>query len=296
MKKFFGQVKRIVLVPLLMGLVYAVAIKYFIRPSLVIMTGTEGLSLATSYFLDSETVFVVLYLLFQAVLLVFAFIRVNVLFSLKTLVTVAGVALFILVLPMIKVASPEPENERLVLVLFGAILSGIAKAFSLKNRGSVGDEDIIAVYFSEKLRKPVGKILVYAGIVSMIYGLILSYLKSGNISSVANTLIYTSIFIFVSAETVNTIFKRFNYSRLTVNIEDESTISRILKEHLPDRSYTVIDVHGSYLKNLRKEITIILSQEELPVIVEAIKKSNINCFLYHNRVDGIEGRFNLLKF
>ncbi len=70
----------------------------------VILTGTEGLSLATSYYLDSERVFIILYAAFQALLIY---------------------------LPMIEVASPEPENERIVLVFFGAIIMGLGKALAL---------------------------------------------------------------------------------------------------------------------------------------------------------------------
>ena len=36
------------------GTLYAVAIKYFVFPSRVIMTGTEGISIATAYFFDNQ--------------------------------------------------------------------------------------------------------------------------------------------------------------------------------------------------------------------------------------------------
>ncbi|MDD3051168.1 MAG: YitT family protein [Candidatus Cloacimonetes bacterium] len=284
------------LVPIFTGFLYAVAIKYFIRPSTVIMTGTEGLSLATSYYLDSEFSFVVFYSAFQFILVMFSFFKIGIKFSIKTLMTVSSVSAFILILPMIKFASPEPENERLVLVLFGSIIAGIAKALSLKNRGSVGDEDIIAVYFSEKLRKPVGKIIISAGLISMVYGLVLAYLKTESISYVANTLIYTTIFIFVSAETVNAIYRRYKYSRVTINVDKIDQISSVISHIFPERSFTISDVEGSFSGSNRKQITLILSQEEMPVLLNSLNSIDEKFFLYYNQVDGIVGRFMYSKF
>lgn len=284
------------LMPIFAGFLYAVAIKYFIRPSSVIMTGTEGISIATSYYFDSELLFVIFYSFFQLILIIFSFIKIGKKFSLKTLLTVSSVSIFILILPMISFGSPEPENERLVLVIFGAIIAGIAKALSLKNRGSVGDEDVIAVYISEKLRKPVGKIIIFAGIISMIYGLILLYLKTGSMSSIANTLIYTTIFIFVSAETVNNIYKRFKYSRIIINTENIDLVRKTIIDCLPERSFTVNDVIGGYTGTERKQISLILSQEELPELLDRIKELPDKYFLYHDTIDGVVGRFSFRKF
>lgn len=54
------------------GIIYAIAIKYFIFPSKVIMTGTEGIAIATAYFFDSQKLFIWIYLVFQIFLIVFA--------------------------------------------------------------------------------------------------------------------------------------------------------------------------------------------------------------------------------
>ncbi|WP_020613585.1 YitT family protein [Sediminispirochaeta bajacaliforniensis] len=98
------------------------------------------------------------------------------------------IVLLLLCMPDMQVASPEPENERLLLVLFGAILAGIGKSLAFMNRGSTGDEDIASVYVSEKLRKPVGKISIIAGSISTVYGVVLNYIKVQDPAIVVNTL------------------------------------------------------------------------------------------------------------
>lgn len=143
---------------LLSGVLYAIALKYFVLPSKVILTGTEGVATALSYYFDSYWLFIVLYLIFQACLLVFAFARVSLVFALRSLLVVGTVVLFLAILPELEVAEPEPHNERIILVLFGGILAGAAKALAFTNRGSTGDEDIVGAYFATKYLKPVGTI------------------------------------------------------------------------------------------------------------------------------------------
>ena len=59
------------------GALYAIALKYFVLPSKVILTGTEGIASALSYYFDSYWLFIILYLTFQIILLIFGFARVS---------------------------------------------------------------------------------------------------------------------------------------------------------------------------------------------------------------------------
>jgi uncharacterized membrane-anchored protein YitT (DUF2179 family) len=74
------------------GALYAVAIKYFIFPARVIMTGMEGVSIATAYFFNSKWLFIWMYLFFQAILVIFAFFKIGFRFAFRTLLVVCSVA------------------------------------------------------------------------------------------------------------------------------------------------------------------------------------------------------------
>lgn len=49
------------------GILYAVALKYFVLPSKVILTGTVGIASALSYYFENYTLFILLYLFFQTI-------------------------------------------------------------------------------------------------------------------------------------------------------------------------------------------------------------------------------------
>lgn len=273
------------------GFIYSVAIKYFVFPTHIILTGTEGIATATSYYYESETLFTVLYLIFQSILLTFGYLKVGKRFALHSAILVISLAFFITVLPALQFADPKPENERIVLVLFGGILAGIAKALAFKNSGSVGDEDIVNAYIAQKLKKPIGMFVIVAGAISTIYGLTLEYIKFGDFSNVINTLMYTSIYIFVSAETLNIFYKKFRFSTITIITENTLKIENILKVILPERTYTKQTGIGGYSNKPMNIISLVVTQEEIQSTINSIREVDSSTFIYHNEIDGINGRF-----
>jgi len=214
------------------GVLYAIAIKYFVFPSRVIMTGTEGISIATAYFFDNQKVFIWLYLFFQTALIIFAFRKISFRFAFRTALVIGSVVGLLSILPEYQFASPEPQNERIMLVIFGGILAGIAKAIAFRYSSSTGDEDIPSAYFSMKYLRPVGNIAVVAAILSTAFGMALAFIKTHQIEPVINTLLYTAVYIFMSAETLNNFYRKFKLALVNVitkspDIHDTRGIRRL---------------------------------------------------------------------
>jgi len=273
------------------GLLYACALKYFVFPAEVILTGFEGIASATAYFTGNPAVFLIIYIIAQACLAVFAFLKISAVFALRTLLTVGTVVLGLWLLPDLQFASPEPQNERILLVLFGGILAGLAKALSLRLRGSTGDEDVLAAWFAMRYLKPVGKIAIIAAAVSTAYGLLLGYLKTGQLEPVVNTLMYTAIFIFTSAETLNNFFRKFKLVVLTVFGPDPGKIGQAIREAAPHRTYTLQDAVGGYHGEPMRLVRTIITHEELPAVLDSISAEAPEAFWFHHDIEGISSRY-----
>ncbi|MES2661403.1 MAG: YitT family protein [Verrucomicrobiota bacterium] len=275
----------------LAGLLYAVALKYFVFPSKVILTGFEGLAAATAYFFEKESLFLILYAFSQTVLVAFAFVKISRTFAFRTLLTVGTVMLALPLLPSLQFANADAGNERIILVLFGGILSGLAKALSLRLRGSTGDEDILAAYFAMKYLKPVGTIAIVAAGVSTVYGLALEYLKSGGIEPVVNTLMYTSIFIFTSSETLNNFFRKFKLVLLTVFGKDAKTLGQAITDAAPHRTCTIQPATGGFSTDTFEMVRTVVTHEELPEVLESIQRAAPGAFWYHQDIEGISRHY-----
>lgn len=275
------------------GTLYAIALKYFVLPSKVVLTGTEGVAAALSYYFDNFTVFIVLYLIFQAILMIFAFLKISRKFAFRSTLVVGTVVGLLAVLPDFEFASPEPQNERIILVIFGGILAGVAKAVAFKNRGSTGDEDILGAYFSVKYLKPVGSIAIMAAVVSTAFGLGMDLLKNGQFESVINTLMYTCIYIFASAETLNNLYHKFQITQFTVITLKPEVVGDAIKRTREHRTYTVHTGNGGHSGQEFWILKVILTQEELPGLIHAVEKAEPNCFHYAIDIEEVSSRFSI---
>ena len=74
--------------------------------------------------------------------------------------------------------------------------------------------------------KPVGSIGIIAAGVSTSFGIALDLLKNGALESAVNTLMYTCIYIFASAETLNNLYHKFKLTMLAIITRNHESRSR----------------------------------------------------------------------
>jgi uncharacterized membrane-anchored protein YitT (DUF2179 family) len=261
---------------LLSGVLYAIALKYFVLPSKIILTGSEGIAAALSYYFENYWVFLGLYLAFHSVLLAFAFARVSGMFAFRSMLVVGTVAGCLAVFPELRVADPEPQNERIILVIFGGLLAGVAKAMAFRKRGSTGDEDIVGAYFAMKYLKPVGSIAVIAAVVSTAFGLAIDYLKNGDLAVVINTLMYTCLYIFISAETLNNLYRKFKLTMLTIITQRSAEVGKAIVATSEHRTFTIQKGVGGRSGEEYSMVRTILTHEELLQMIEAVQLADSN--------------------
>ncbi len=281
------------LMMLLAGLLYAISLKYFVLPSKVILTGTEGIASALSYYFESYNLFIALYTIFHLGLIGFSFSKISRPFATRSFVVVMTVAIWLLVLPTLKFAQPEPQNERIILVLFGGLLTGAAKAIAFRNRGSTGDEDIIGAFVSSRTGKSVGSIGIIAAVASTTFGTFLALLKNGQIESAVNTLMYTCIYIFVSTETLNNFYHKFRVSVLSIITATPEIIGKCINTIAPHRTYTIEKVVGGFSGNEFYAVKTIVTREELPDLVQSMEEADKNAIYYHHELDGVSSKYQI---
>jgi uncharacterized membrane-anchored protein YitT (DUF2179 family) len=273
------------------GLLYAIALKYFVFPAKVILTGFEGIAAALSYFFHSPSLFLILYGISQAILVAFAYKKISRTFALRTALTTGMVLVVLPFLPEMKMA--DSQQERLILVLFGGILSGLAKAMALRLRGSTGDEDVLGAWFAMKYLKPVGTIAVISAAISCAFGLVMEYFTYKQIEPVINTLMYTSIFIFTGAETLNNFFKKFKLVMITAFGKDPDTIGKTITTAAPHRTFTIQRGIGGYSSEPLHLVRTIVTHEELPEILDALERDCPDTFHFHHDIEGISRSYHI---
>lgn len=275
------------------GFLYAVAIKYFIMPTQVILTGSEGIAAAFSYYFDSKFVFIYLYLIFQTSLLIFGFITISRKFAVYTALLVGVVAFFLSVLPAYQFADPEPRAERILLVIFAGIISGLAKALAIRNGVSTGDDDIVCTYIAHKYRRQLGSIAIFAAIIPIAFGLILNFLKTDNFEVVCNQLMYTVIYVFMNGQTLNSLYRKYRLCNVMIVTANPESVANAIAVFSDKRTYTSWRAVGGYTKTEKHIFYAITQYEDVPNFSKIIKTADNGAFITFHEIDGLTGNFHI---
>ena len=122
--------------------------------------------------------------------------------------------------------------------------------------------------------------------VSTTFGLSLDFLKNQRIEPVINTLMYTSIYIFISAEVLNNFFRKFKLVMITVFGKDPSVIGRCITTALPHRTYTTQGGTGGFSSEPVHLVRTIITHEELPEVLDALERDCPDAFHFHHDIEG----------
>ena len=116
-------------------------------------------------------------------------------------------------------------------------------------------------------------------------------IKTGEFETVVNTLMYTCIYIFASAETLNNLYRKFKITMLAIITKDVKSIGTAISETSAYRTYTVHEGTGGHSGESFHIVRTIITHEELPQLIAAIQIADSKCFYYHHDIEGISGRY-----
>ncbi|MFT5315407.1 MAG: uncharacterized membrane-anchored protein YitT (DUF2179 family) [Candidatus Krumholzibacteriia bacterium] len=150
---------------------------------------------------------------------------------------------------------------------------------------------MLGAFFAAKYLKSVRSVAIVAAIISTSIGLALDLIKNGQFESVVNTLMYTSIYIFVSAETLNNLYRKFKITMLATITRQEDAIGSAIASTSEHRTFMTQKVVGGRTGVSYCIVRTIITHEELPQMVTAIQNADPECFYYYHDIEGISSRY-----
>ena len=168
---------------------------------------------------------------------------------------------------------PFPEitiEDHLLNALLAGIITGVGSGILLRSLGSAGGMDILAVIFLKKFS-------VRLGTSSLVFNVILMLSAISRIP--LEMILYTLIYIFVSAYFINLVVIGFSQRKAVMIISDQwQTISEEIMKTL-DKSVTVLHGQGGYSGKQRKILYSVIPFQELSRFKELIRKIDPNAFV-----------------
>ena len=262
------------------ALCFAVSLNMFLIPGDIYSGGVTGISQLITYSLDQFTPFGniiqtgTLNFLLNIPLLILSYMKLGRRFTILTVVVVAIMTGFTLIIPVQQVSS----NPLLNGIVAGA-LNGLGGGLTIKFGMSAGGIDIIALVINRFVQINVGSLsLLINSVVIVGAGVLYSW----------EFALYTLISMYVTSRVVNSIHT--NEQRLTAFIvtdkEDEVVKSVYGRIH---RGITILDGRGGYSKKTRNTLMIVINRYELYDLEMAIGEADIHAFvniIQSTRVNG----------
>src|SRR5699024_1256356 len=262
------------------ALCFAVSLNMFLIPGYIYSGGVTGISQLITYSLDQFTPFGniiqtgTLNFLLNIPLLILSYMKLGRRFTILTVVVVAIMTGFTLIIPVQQVSS----NPLLNGIVAGA-LNGLGGGLTIKFGMSAGGIDIIALVINRLAQINVGSLsLLINSVVIVGAGVLYSW----------EFALYTLISMYVTSRVVNSIHT--NEQRLTAFIvtdkEDEVVKSIYGRIH---RGITILDGRGGYSKKTRNTLMIVINRYELYDLEMAIGEADIHAFvniIQSTRVNG----------
>lgn len=234
----------------------------------------------------------IFYLILNLPLLIFAFVKLGVKFSLYSTLNVLFVSLFIQILPasFFEPISKLVYNDALARSAFAGIFTGLSSAFAFKANHSTGGIDCIAYYFSSRKSTPSGKYIVFFnGIIIALFTILTALKADGNYSLAAITACYSIAYLFMTSLVVDAINVRNKKVSLQI-ITDDERLSSVIVANVP-HSCTIVKAKGGYSKKEKHIIYAVVSNSEVTLLVNKIKLADPNVFINAIPLRQVYGKF-----
>jgi uncharacterized membrane-anchored protein YitT (DUF2179 family) len=268
-------------------LMYAFAWKSLLIPHQITGGGVTGVG-ALIYYATGIPVFAT-YLTINAVLLLTAFKIVGWQFSLRTILGVGILTVFLTFLPELPRGTLVDENESFMACVLGGLIMGAGIGLVFLNNGSSGGTDIIAKVVNKYRNITLGRALLYTDvlIISSSY-----FLEFGSLEKIVyglTTLTISTVAVDMIINGVRQSVQFFIFSK-----EFESIANRINTDM--HRGVTILDGMGWYSKQPVKVVTVVVRKNESISIFRIVKEIDPKAFISQASVIGVYGEgFDVIK-
>ena len=265
---------------LIASLIMSVNIKSFVRAGNLIPGGFTGLSLllqrSAFEFLGVSLPYSLINIVLNAVP---AFIGFKMIGKKFTSYSVIMIILNSFLVDLIPVA-PITYDPLLVSVV-GGILNGIAIVIALYGKASSGGTDFIAVYLSNKLKKPSW---------NFVFGINVVILMAAGLLFGFEEAMYSIIFQFVSTQIIERFHQRDQRGTLFIVTSKAQLLEQELMSYT-HHGVTRLEGQGCYLKENKALLYTVVGADEVKDVVHLVKALDSKVFINTVKSEGITGRF-----
>lgn len=245
----------------------SLAFNFFLLPNNVVV-GFSGLSVvANNIWGIKPSLFLAI---FYIILIILSFMFLG---KEKTKNSVIGSILYPVLIELTSYLTPYINInvvEAIVLIIAGALISGLGSGLVYKINYSTGGSDVVNQLLSKFLKRPMGSCMLITN------GVIISL---GVITFGLQTFIYSLIVVYVQSVVIDKVMIGISQSKtFQIITESETEVKKFLLSKL-SHGVTVVDARGGYTGNVVKMIMCIVPTKEYMTVKENVLAIDPNALI-----------------
>ena len=262
------------------SVIMSVNIKSFVRAGALIPGGFTGLSLLIQRsfidFMDINIPYSFINIVLNAIPALIGFKIIGKKFVGYSVVMIILNSLLVDIIPVTPIT-----YDPLLVSVFGGILNGVAIVIALYGKASSGGTDFIAIYLSNKLKKPSWNFVFGINVVIlMIAGLLFGF----------EAAMYSIIFQFVSTQVISSMHQRDRKVTLLIITSIAGEIEEKLMNYT-HHGVTRFEGQGCYMKEDKAMLYTVVGADEVRDVISFVKKVDPRVFINVLKSENVVGRF-----
>ena len=175
-------------------------------------------------------------------------------------------------------------GDKIMLIIFGGVVSGLGAAIALKSGASTGGTDFIALWVSNHTGKTIwGVIFGFNCFILAIFGLMFGWDNAA----------YSIVFQFISTKTIDSFYHRYDRVTLQITTRKADEVMTAYVDHF-QHGISCAEVIGGYSREkmylLHAVVSTYESQDIIKLVCDVDPGAVINVFHTLNFVGGLVGR------
>ncbi|WP_057738525.1 YitT family protein [Liquorilactobacillus uvarum] len=241
------------------SLIYAIAINYFLIPTMLGEGGVTGLTTIAYYTLKIPT-YLTNFVLNGLLLLVgLRFL------DRKTIIRSLWAVVWLSIFLRIPVFYVYHTNQTIIPTIFGGVLTGISMSLILNAGGSIAGSTVLGRIFNKYFGTPVGSATLFFDLAVAIPSMFIIGFEK---------MLLTVLGLYISAKITNLSLARFGAKRVLQVISNQyEDIAQSISDNL-GQGVTVVQAAGFYSKSDRPIIYFICTPKEMAHIIPVIRDAD----------------------
>lgn len=264
--------------------IVALGVYYFMVPENLASGGVSGLAIVINNYVTVPISLINFILNF--ILLIIGFILLGREFGGKTIFSVFFLSISMSIMEQIYPATKPVTDEVLLNLICGIVISAMGLSIVFNQNASTGGTDILAKVFNKYLNLDMGKGLMAADVIVVVFAFFTYGIETGIIGAFG---------WFLNGVVVNYFIDGFSVKNEVVIIsKNPSDIKEYIFKEL-DRGVTVYKAEGGYTKESKDIIVTILDRNEYYILKNELKNIDPNVFVTVRAIQEVYG-FGFSKF